>query len=57
MARSIRRALSSQLRRDRYNVQLGEGANVLVSDPRGQPNFSLELVDPTSKTCASPCRA
>jgi hypothetical protein len=45
VARSIGRALSSQLRRDRYNVQLGENGNVLVTDPRGQPNFSLELVD------------
>ena len=45
VARSIGRALSSQLRRDLYSVQLGENANVLVSDPRGQPNFSLELVD------------
>jgi hypothetical protein len=47
VARSINRALSSQLRRDRYNVQLGENGNVLVSDPHGQPNFSLELVDAT----------
>ena len=45
VARTIRRALSSQLPRDRYSVQLGEGTNVLVSDPRGRPNFSLELVD------------
>jgi len=45
VARSINRALSSQLRRDRYNVQLGENDNVLVSDPRGRPNFSIELVD------------
>ncbi len=45
VARSIRRALSSQLPRDRFSVQLGEGANVLVSDPRGRPNFTLELVD------------
>jgi hypothetical protein len=47
VARSIGRALSSQLRRDRYSVQLGENGNVMVSDPRGQPNFSLELVDAT----------
>lgn len=45
VARSISRSLSSQLRRDQYNVQLGENGNVLVSDPRGQPHFSLELVD------------
>jgi hypothetical protein len=45
VARSIRNSLGSQLRRDRFKVELGEGANVLVSDPRGRPNFSLELVD------------
>lgn len=45
VARSISRSLSSQLRRDQYNVQLGENGNVLVSDQRGQPDFSLELVD------------
>ena len=45
VARDIRQALGSQLRRDRFNVELGEGANVLVTDPRGKPNFSLELLD------------
>ena len=45
VARDIRQALSMQLARDRFDVQLGQGANVLVSDPRGRPNFSLELVD------------
>jgi hypothetical protein len=45
VARSIRQALSSQLRRDRFTVQLGEGANVLISDSRGKPSFSVELVD------------
>lgn len=45
IARNIRRALSSQLRADRFNVQMGEGTNVVVSDPRGQANFSLELLD------------
>jgi hypothetical protein len=45
VARDIRQALGAQLARDRFNVQLGQGENVLVSDPRGQPNFSLELVD------------
>jgi hypothetical protein len=45
VARNINRALSSQLRRDRYSVQLGENGNVLISDPRGRPNFSIELVD------------
>jgi len=45
IARSIRNSLGAQLRRDLYRVELGEGANVLVSDPRGKPNFSLELID------------
>jgi hypothetical protein len=45
VARSIQRSLSSQLPRHRYSVQLGEGGNVMVSDPRGEPNFSLELMD------------
>ena len=45
VARSIRQALGSQLPQDRYNVRLGEGTNVLVSDPHGLPTFSLELVD------------
>jgi hypothetical protein len=45
VARNIRRALSSQLRADRFDVSMGEGANVVVSDPRGAPNFSLELLD------------
>jgi hypothetical protein len=45
VARTIRRVLSSQLPRDRFNVELGEGGNVMVSDPRGRPNFTLELLD------------
>ena len=45
VARGIRRALSSQLRADRFNVQLGEGTNVLVSDTRGMPHFSMELLN------------
>ena len=45
VARSIRRVLSTQLPRARYSVRLGEGTNVLVSDPRGKPAFSLELLD------------
>jgi|SRR5688572_6886007 hypothetical protein len=45
IARSIRNSLGSQLRRDRFKVELGEGTNVLVSDQRGQPNFAIELVD------------
>jgi hypothetical protein len=45
IARNIRRALSSQLRADRFDVSMGEGTNVVVSDARGAPNFSLELLD------------
>src|SRR5262245_62678770 len=45
IARSIRNSLGSQLRRDRFKVEMGEGTNVLVSDSRGRPNFSLELID------------
>lgn len=45
VARSIGRSLGSQLPRDKYTVQLGENANVLVSDPRGQPAFAIELID------------
>ncbi|HET9862714.1 MAG TPA: hypothetical protein VFP37_04675 [Steroidobacteraceae bacterium] len=45
VARTIRRTLGSQLRRDRYRVELGEAGNVLLSDPRGRPSFSVELVD------------
>jgi hypothetical protein len=45
VARDIRRTLSTRLRADQFNVQLGQGANVLVSDPLGKPNFSLELID------------
>jgi hypothetical protein len=45
VARRIRNSLSSQLPQQRYDVELGAGTNVLVRDPRGQPNFSLELID------------
>jgi hypothetical protein len=45
VARDIRRSLSSQLRSDRFNVTLGEGANVFVTDQRGEPSFTLELLD------------
>jgi hypothetical protein len=45
IARGIRNSLSAQLPRQRYDVELGAGTNVLVRDPRGQPNFSLELLD------------
>jgi hypothetical protein len=45
VARGIRNSLSAQLPRQRFDVELGAGTNVLVSDPRGQPNFSIELLD------------
>ncbi len=45
IARSIRNSLGSQLRRDKFKVELGQGTNVLVSDQRGQPNFAIELID------------
>jgi len=45
IARSIRSRLSSQLGRGSYQVQLGDGGNILVSDPRGLPNFSVELLN------------
>lgn len=45
IARDIRNTLSSRLPRHRYAVELGAGTNVLVRDSRGQPNFSLELLD------------
>src|SRR5436190_15892367 len=35
----IRRALGAQLPNERYQVVQGEGANILVRDPRGRPNF------------------
>jgi len=45
IARGIRNSLSAQLPRQRYDVELGAGTNVLVRDPRGEPSFSLELLD------------
>jgi hypothetical protein len=44
VASNIRRALNSQLRADHFNVQPGEGANVLLTST-AKPGFSLELVD------------
>jgi hypothetical protein len=44
VARNIRQMLDSQLP-PAYKIELGEGANVLVSDPRRKPSFSVELVD------------
>lgn len=45
VANNIRRAMNSQLRTDRFNVEPGENANVLVKKEDGQPEFSLELID------------
>jgi hypothetical protein len=44
VASNIRRALNSQLRADRFNVEPGEGTNVLLTSV-AKPGFSLELVD------------
>ncbi len=44
IARKIQSTLATQLRADRFNVTLGQGANVLVTEQLGRPNFSLELV-------------
>lgn len=45
VARSIRNSLNSQLPPQRFDVELGAGTNVLVRDARGEPNFSIELMD------------
>jgi hypothetical protein len=45
VASSIRRALATQLDGRRFNVEAGEGANVLLTADRGNRGFSLELVD------------
>jgi len=44
VASNIRRALNSQLRADRFNVEPGVGTNVLLTSV-AKPGFSLELVD------------
>ncbi len=44
VARSIRRAMNSQLRPDHFDVSIGEGANVLVTSPRGRAIFGVGLV-------------
>jgi hypothetical protein len=44
VASNIRRVLNSQLRSDRFDVEAGEGANVLVKST-GKTGFSLELID------------
>jgi hypothetical protein len=45
VAREIRQALDIRLADHWFNVELGEGANVLVTDQNGEPNFSLELLN------------
>ena len=45
VARDIRQALAAHLQPDRFNVELGQGANVIITDRRNRPNFSFELVD------------
>jgi hypothetical protein len=45
VASNIRRALNSQLRADRFNVEPGEGANVLLTNGGRGNGFSIELVD------------
>lgn len=45
IASSIRKAFSSSLRADRFNVEPGEGGNVLLANDKGGAEFSLELVD------------
>ena len=44
VANNIRRALNTQLRGDRFDVEAGQGANVLVKSS-SKTGFSLELVD------------
>jgi hypothetical protein len=45
VASNIRRALSSQLRADRFNVEPGENANVLLTNGGRDNGFSIELLD------------
>jgi hypothetical protein len=45
VASNIRRAFNSQLRADRFNVEPGEGANVLLTNGGRDNGFSIELVD------------
>jgi hypothetical protein len=50
IASSIRRALSTQLNAQKFDIQAGQGANVLVTGPPGAPGqaapgFSVELID------------
>jgi hypothetical protein len=45
VASNIRRAMSTQLRGDRFNVQPGENANVLLTNGGRGNGFSIELLD------------
>jgi hypothetical protein len=45
VASNIRRAMNSQLRADRFNVEPGEGANVLLTNDGQENGFSIELID------------
>jgi hypothetical protein len=45
VASNIRRAMSTQLRADRFDVQPGENANVLLSNGGRGNGFSIELLD------------
>ncbi len=45
VASSIRRALSTQLDAQRFDVAEGEGANVLLTGDSGGEGFSVELID------------
>jgi hypothetical protein len=44
VASNIRRAFNTQLRADQFNVEPGEGANVLVTQG-GETDFAVELLD------------
>jgi hypothetical protein len=45
VASNIRRALSTQLDAQRFNVIGGDGANVLVTNAAGSSQFFVELID------------
>jgi hypothetical protein len=45
IASSVRNSLRSQLRPDRFKVELGEANSILVTDLQGQPDYSLELLE------------
>jgi hypothetical protein len=45
VASNIRRALNSQLRADRFDVESGENANVVLTNGGRGNGFSIELID------------